>query len=323
MGEDAMTGGLPQHVTLVGAGTLGRGWIRVFARHGVQVTVYDQNPSQIEQTLAWLSQDLVADVAAGFVSAEARERMLQCTRGEPDLARALAQAEYVQESAPEQMALKQALFAELDRLAPRDTILASSTSALDISEIAHGLPGERRCLMAHPFNPPHLLPAVEMLGAKATEPAILDKACDILAACGQIPVRMTRYVAGFLGNRIQAAVVREAMHLLESGVADATAIDAVIRDALAMRWATIGNFGANHTNAEAGIGQYFGRYAQTFATMMDDLDSTVPKFDPSQLAEIGAAVEAREAVTGVAALIRKRDAMLMELRKLKGRHESG
>ena len=108
-----MTGGLPQHVTLVGAGTLGRGWIRVFARHGVQVTVYDQNPSQIEQTLAWLSQDLVADVAAGFVSAEARERMLQCTRGEPDLARALAQAEYVQESAPEQMALKQALFAEL------------------------------------------------------------------------------------------------------------------------------------------------------------------------------------------------------------------
>src|SRR5262245_31777805 len=120
MGQDAMS--LPKHVTLVGAGTLGRGWIRVFARHGVQVTITDQNPAQIEQTLAWLDQDLAADVAAGFVSADSRARMLECTRGEPDLARALAQADYVQESAPEQIELKRALFAELDRLAPKNTI---------------------------------------------------------------------------------------------------------------------------------------------------------------------------------------------------------
>jgi len=315
-----MTSKLPQHVTLVGAGALGRGWIRVFARHGVQVTVYDQVPAQIDQTLAWLAQDLAADVEAGFVTAAARAGMLEATRGEPDLTRALAGADYVQESAPEQLDLKRALFAQLDRLAPAETILASSTSALDISEIAQRLPGERRCVMAHPFNPPHLLPAVEMLGAAGTDPAILDKACDILGACGQIPVRMTRYVKGFLGNRIQAVVVREAMHLLESGVADATAIDAVIRDALALRWATIGNFGANHTNAESGIAQYFGRYAQTFAAMLEDLDTTAPKFDPAQLTEVGAAVEAREAVSGVQELIRKRDVMLTELRQLRRRH---
>jgi 3-hydroxyacyl-CoA dehydrogenase len=315
-----MTASLPAQVALVGAGTLGRGWIRVFARHGVQVAVYDRNAAQVEQTLDWLAQDLAADVAAGFVSAQSRARMLECTRGEPDLGRALAKAEYVQESAPEQLALKRALFAELDGLAPADAILASSTSALDIGEIARGLHGERRCVMAHPFNPPHLLPAVEVLGAAGTDPAILDKACGILAACGQIPVRMARYVKGFLGNRIQAAVVREAMHLLESGVADAAAVDAVIRDALALRWATIGNFGANHTNAEADIAQYFGRYAATFAAMMDDLDSTTPAFDPAQLSEVGAAVEAREGVTGVKALIRKRDVMLNELRQLKQRH---
>lgn len=316
-----MTASPPARVTLVGAGIIGRGWIRVFARHGVPVTVHDPNPAQIDQTLGWLAQDLAADVAAGFVSAEARDRMLACTRGEADLARALVQADYVQESAPEELALKRALFAELDRLAPAEAILASSTSALDISEIARGLPGERRCVMAHPFNPPHLLPAVEMLGAAGTHPALLDKACHMLAACGQIPVRMTRYIKGFLGNRIQAALVREAMHLLESGVADAVAIDAVIRDALALRWATIGNFGANHTNAEAGITQYFGRYAATFEAMMDDLDSAAPHFDPGLLREVGSAVEMREGVRSVAALIRKRDAMLTELRQLKHRHE--
>ncbi|MDQ7249401.1 3-hydroxyacyl-CoA dehydrogenase NAD-binding domain-containing protein [Dongia sedimenti] len=318
-----MPGNLPAHVTLVGAGVIGRGWIRVFARHGVAVTVHDPDPAQIDRTLDWLERDLAADVTAGFVSAEARTKMLGCTRGEADLARALAVADYVQESAPEKLEVKRALFADLDRLTPAEAILASSTSALDIGEIARGLAGERRCVMAHPFNPPHLLPAVEMLGAAGTDPAALTKACAILSACGQIPVRMTRYVKGFLGNRIQAAVVREALHLLESGVADAVAIDAVIRDALALRWATIGNFGANHTNADEGITQYFGRYEPSFATLMNDLDSAPPRFDPSLLRAVGLAVEAREGVTGVDALIRRRDVMLTELRQLKHRHDQG
>jgi 3-hydroxyacyl-CoA dehydrogenase len=228
----------------------------------------------------------------------------------------------VQESAPEKLDVKRALFTKLDRLAPPKTILASSTSTIDIGEIAKGLAGERRCVMAHPFNPPHLMPVVEMLGAQRTDPAILQKACDMLAACGQIPVRMNRYVKGFLGNRIQAALVREALHLVETGVADAIAVDAVIRDALALRWATIGNFGANHANADEGIVQYFGRYRTSYSMLMDDLDSAPPRFDPTVLEQIGRAVEQREGVRGVAELCRKRDVMVKQLNQLKRSHEA-
>jgi 3-hydroxyacyl-CoA dehydrogenase len=272
--------------------------------------------------MAWLVRDLEADVAEGYVIGAERDRVLKNTRGESDLVKALINADYVQESAPERLDVKRALFAELDRLAPANAIIASSTSALDIGEIAKRLPGERRCVMAHPFNPPHLLPVVEMLGAAGTDPAILQNACDMLVACGQIPVRMNRYVRGFIGNRIQAAVVREALHLVETGVADAIAVDAVIRDALALRWATIGNFGANHANADGGIAQYFERYGKAYATMMEDLDSASPRFDPGMLNEIGTAIEQREGVKGVGAFIRKRDVMVKELKELKRRHEA-
>lgn len=238
-------------------------------------------------------------------------------RGEAELAAALTGADYAQESAPEKLELKQGLFAELDRLADPATILASSTSALDISEIARGLPGARRCLMAHPFNPPHLMPVVEMLGTPETDPAVLQRACDYLAACGQIPVRMNRYIKGFLGNRIQAAMIREALHLVESGVADATAVDAVIRDALALRWATIGNFGANHANADEGIAQYFGLYGDSYRTLFADLDSSSPRFDPEVLRGIAAAVETREGVGSARELCRKRDVMVRQLNQLK------
>lgn len=316
-----MSSAVPKIVAVIGAGVIGRGWIRVFAPHGAEVRVYDPNPAQIPQTLAWLAQDLAADVAEGFVTAADRDAILKNTRGEGDLAKVLADADYVQESAPEKLDVKHALFAELDRLAPAKAIIASSTSALDIGEIAKGLPGERRCVMAHPFNPPHLMPVVEMLGAPGTDPAILQKACGMLAACGQIPVRMNRYVKGFLGNRIQAAVVREALHLVETGVADAVAVDAVIRDALALRWATIGNFGANHANADEGIAQYFSRYGGSYAMLMEDLDSSSPRFDPQVLRQIADAIERREGVKDVAGLVRKRDVMVKELNRLKRRHE--
>lgn len=277
---------VPRSVALIGAGVIGRGWIRVFAAHDVEVRLHDRDPEQLRRTLEWLDRDLAADVAEGLVSADERAATLEHVRGEADLAAALAGTDYVQESAPEKLELKQELFAELDRLADPETILASSTSALDIAEIAQGLPGARRCLMAHPFNPPHLMPVVEMLGTPQTDPGVLERACGYLAACGQIPVRMNRYVKGFLGNRIQAAMVREALHLVESGVADATAVDAVIRDALALRWATIGNFGANHANADEGIAEYFARYGDSYRTLFADLDSSAPRFDPEVLRQI-------------------------------------
>lgn len=316
-----MSKDLPQLVTLVGAGVIGRGWIRVFAGAGVQVRLYDQDPKQGPTTLAWLEKDLALDEAEGFIAKGEGAAILGRVSVVNDLAAALKGADYVQESAPERLEVKQAVYRELDRLADPQTILASSTSALDIGEIAGGLPGERRCVMAHPFNPPHVLPVVEMLGTPKTDPAVLEQACAWLKNCGQVPVRMKRYIRGFLGNRIQSALIREAMYLVESGVADPEAVDAVIRDGLALRWATIGNFGANHANADEGIEQYFGRYGEAYYAMFADLKTENPKFDQPTLRKIGEMVNRREGVKSVAELLRRRDVMVKKLRRMKAEME--
>jgi 3-hydroxyacyl-CoA dehydrogenase len=316
-----MTANAPGIVALVGAGVVGRGWIRVFAPYAAEVRVYDPDPAQIAHTLNWLREDLGADIAEGFISTCERDRILHHVRGVSELAAALEHTDYVQESAPEQLASKKALFAELDTRAPLEAILASSSSALDVSEIARELPGANRCVIAHPFNPPHLIPVVEVLGSPRTDPAALARACHMLAACGQVPVRLNRYVPGFLGNRLQAALVREALHLVETGVADPIAVDAVIRDGLALRWATIGNFGANHSNADTGIAGYFARYADPFRALMKDLNSDPPRFNSEVLTAIADAVERREGVPDVAALCRKRDIMIKRLNQLKRAHQ--
>lgn len=310
-----------RRVALVGCGVIGRGWIRVFARAGAEVTLHDREPAVAAAALDWLAADLAADREEGVLAPEEAGAILGRVGRRDELADALSEAEWVQESAPEDLALKRALFAEMDRLAPAGAILASSTSALDIGAIVEGLGGAARCLMAHPFNPPHLLPAVEMLAPPGGDPAVMERACALLAACGQAPVRMNRYVPGFLGNRLQAALIREALHLVESGVADPLAVDAVLRDGLALRWAAIGNFGANHTNAPGGIADYFARYGAAYAGLMADLDSAPPAFDATALAAVGQAVETREGVAGVAGLTRRRDRLLRRLRR--AREEEG
>jgi 3-hydroxyacyl-CoA dehydrogenase len=312
---------VPGAVSLIGCGVIGRGWIRVFASSRVKVRLYDASAATCDRAIDWLEQDLAADISDGFIAKAERDIVLAHVEVAPGITDALSGVEYVQESIPEVLELKQELFRQLDSIAAPNVILASSTSALDISLIAQGLSGARRCVMAHPFNPPHLLPVVEVLGTTQTDPAIVQRACSILAACGQLPVRMNRYVRGFLGNRIQAAVVREALHLVETGVADPIAVDAVIRDALALRWATIGNFGANHTNADSGIAEYFRLYGDAYREMMADLDSTPPRFAMDVLEGIGRAVEQREHVPDTAALRRKRDVMLKKLARLKREQE--
>jgi len=308
---------VPERVTLIGTGVIGRGWIRVFAEAGAAVTLYDQDAKQPPKTMEWLKADLALDEKDGFLAPGAAAEIVARVTVVPDLKQALAGADYVQESAPEKLEVKRAVYRELDRLAEPQTILASSTSALDIGEIAGGLPGERRCVMAHPFNPPHVLPVVEMLAAPRTDPKVFEQACAWLAACGQVPVRMKRYIRGFLGNRIQSALIREAMFLVEEGIAEPDAVDAVIRDGLALRWATIGNFGANHANADEGIEQYFGRYGEAYYAMFADLKTDNPKFDQPTLKKIGKMVETREGVKDVAGLLRRRDVLVKKLRRMR------
>jgi 3-hydroxyacyl-CoA dehydrogenase len=210
---------------------------------------------------------------------------------------------------------KRAIFTELDRFAPPDAILASSTSALDMSDIAEGLPGAGRTIVAHPVNPPHVIPVVEILPGKRTTTDVVARTRAFLSAVGQSPVLLKLYVPGFLLNRMQAALVREAIHLVECGAADVDAVDAVIRDGLGLRWALLGPFGVANTNADGGIREYFGRYGDSYRELMSDLGPT-PSFDRKQIETLG---RATDAMTNAPRneILEWRDRLIRRIRNLK------
>ena len=306
----------PDVVAVVGAGVVGRSWIRVFARAGLLTRVHDPDPAQLAKAAEWAKQSAEEDVRLGFLTREEAgaegSRILLCgTLGD-----ALAGAGYVQESGPEAIAAKQAIYRELDRAAGEDVILASSTSANDMTVISEGVPGAHRCIVAHPVNPPHVIPVVEVLPGEKTDPRVVAATLDLLRRVGMSPVEMNRYVPGFLLNRMQAAVIREAISLVGSGVASPEAVEMVMRDGLGLRWALMGPFGTGHANSDGGVGRYYRDYGDAFSALWGDLD-TDPDFGDEVIDGIAAATEAAYGEEAVAALSAWRDRMIRRILRLK------
>ena len=307
-------------VTIVGTGVIGRSWIRVFARAGCKVRVFDQDPAQAKRAVDWLAADTALDVREGFIDEQTRAHTLANVTLHANLAEAFRGAGFAQESGPENLAAKRAIYSAMDKAAAPDAILSSSTSALDIDAIAGDLPGAARCIMAHPCNPPHIVPVVEILGTKKTSASVRQAACDFMTELGQKPVVLNFFVTGFLLNRIQAAVVREAFLLVESGVANAEDIDSTIKDGLALRWAFIGCFGANHLNSDGGIKTYFERYAQTYRDMIADLKNDAPAFAPETMAQIQRECGFKPGTENIRAFGQWRDRMILRLKAIKAKH---
>ena len=202
-------------VALVGAGLIGRSWAAVFAAGGFEVTLYDVGLDVAEKARALVLQGLDDLAAQGLLndpqSAVARVRLAA------DLADALDGAALVQESLPERIEVKRAVFSELDRLAAPEAILASSTSTIVASRFTEELKGRHRCLVAHPVNPPHLIPLVELVGAPWTAPTVIAKAKAIYETVGQVPIIVRREIEGFVLNRLQAVLLSEAFRLVGNG----------------------------------------------------------------------------------------------------------
>jgi 3-hydroxyacyl-CoA dehydrogenase len=293
-------------VAVVGTGVIGRSWIQVFARAGCQTRVYDREPAQVKKALVWFEEVLEQDCQAGLLTAKKASARRARVTSYPNLIDALAGAGYVQESGPERIELKKALFAELDRDSDPKAILGSSTSAMDMTDIASGL------------NPPHVVPVVEVLPGERTAPEIVKRTCAFLTDAGQTPVLMNFYVPGFLLNRMQAALVKEAVSLVMSGVADVDAVDAVIRDGLGLRWALMGPFGVANTNADGGVREYFTRYGDDYVELMNALGPT-PAFDPASIERIGQATDDMVGDIDRAKICRWRDRMVRKIRALKGK----
>jgi len=248
-----------ERIAIVGAGLIGRSWAIVFARAGHDVALHDADTGVLSHNLAVIDESLVDLEAAGLLDespATIRKRIV----GSGSVEDALAGAAYVQENIRETLDAKRAMFARMDAIAPPATILASSTSTIPMSQIGEGLPGRGRCVVAHPVNPPHLVPLVEIAPAPWTSAETVERTRSLLEAAGQVPIVVKKEIQGFILNRLQAALLAEAMRLFESGYASADDIDKCVRSGLGLRWSFMGPFETIDLNAPGGVLDYAGRY---------------------------------------------------------------
>jgi 3-hydroxyacyl-CoA dehydrogenase len=301
----------PDTAAIIGSGLIGRSWAVVFARLGARIRIYDPSPQALDDARQWLEQVLQAESA---LAAAADIRF--CST----VAEAVDGATHVQENAPEALEAKRALYQDLDRLVAPGIPICSSTSALLPSVLFEGLAGASRFLVAHPTNPPHVVPAVEIVPSPWTSEDALAAVEALLSKCGQETVRLRREVPGFLLNRLQAALVNEALRLVEEEVAAPEEIDKVIRSGLGLRWAFIGPFETMDLNASGGFEQYAERLGGVHASL-DRVTSSASPWDGTAPALVGKARRKALPVGMIAARQQWRDRQIMALRALKASAE--
>ncbi len=291
-------------VAVVGAGPIGLGWSVVFSRAGVPVKLYDLVAERAEATtrdaqsvLGNLWPDRVA--AAGTISVMA------------SLSAAVSDVDYVQECIVEEVQAKRAIFGELARHSGSHALLCSSASALLPDDFLDGSACQRS-IVAHPFNPCYLLPAVELVPSRWTSIQTMDRSSSILRSVGLSPVVVRKPIFGYIGNRLQAAVVNEAMSLIADGVATPDELDAVMTGALGPRWALSGPFETMDLNAPGGIAEYADKYANAYAALGKSLRSR-RKWPREALDAAIASRRASVPTAGLPARARARDTALAQL----------
>lgn len=261
-------------IAIVGSGLVGQAWAIVFARGGCDVVLWDGDAQALNRAHDLVVQQIRELEAQGLLgNATAAIARLSAV---DSLEQVLAGADYVQESLPERVEIKQDIFARMDRLVPDHVILASSTSSIPASAFTEGLAGRHRCLVAHPVNPPYLIPVVELCGAPWTDPSVITRTREIMTAIGQKPVSVNREIEGFVLNRLQGALLREAFRLVDQGIVSVEDLDVTVKDGLGLRWAFMGPFETIDLNAPGGLKDYCGRYGGMFQRMSLEQTSTEP-----------------------------------------------
>ncbi len=307
------------NVAVIGAGLIGQAWAIVFARGGCQVRVWDGDQAALARALALIEQqvlelekkELLADAAG----------VIQRIQGAESLEQALRTAVYVQENLPEKLALKKEIFGKMDSLSLPDAVLASSTSSIPASAFTEDLPGRHRCLVSHPVNPPYLIPVVELCGAPWTDASTLERTRSLMQSVGQKPVTLHKELEGFVLNRLQGALLREAFRLVQSGCVSAEDLDVTVKDGLGLRWSFMGPFETIDLNAPDGLQDYCQRYGGMYESISKEQTDTA-----SWPSELTAAIEGeRRALLPKAELPERRiwrDERLMALLLHKQRSEA-
>jgi L-gulonate 3-dehydrogenase len=302
-------------IAVVGAGSMGVAWSIVFARSGHEVALYDPVEDRLEAARNELIARLEALEERGLISSPAHA-VLGRIALVADLEAAVAEARYIQECAPERLELKQSLFADLGRLSASDAILASSSSAIPISQVVAYLPERHRCVVVHPLNPPFLLEVVEVVPASFTDPAITARAAILLEQAGMAPVTLKRENEGFLFNRLQGALLREAYCLVRDGVASVADVDRAITEGLGMRWAVLGVFETVDVNTRGGIQSHAEKLGPAYARMGAERGQNDP-WTPDLVARVAGERRALLPLAQWEARVQWRDRRLMDIAALK------
>ncbi len=229
-----------RRVAVLGLGTMGHGIAQTFALAGYDVACYDESAHVRDSLVERVRENLAAFVAAEWIGPEQVEPALARLRLTDSEDEAVADAEFLTEAIPEDLAVKQALLARLERIAAPETILASNSSSFPISRSGRLLERPERALVTHWFNPPHLTPVVEVVPGPHTSEAVVQATMQLLARIGKLPIHVRQELPGFLVNRVQVAIQREVWDLVERGVATREEIDAAIRGTVGFRFAVMG-----------------------------------------------------------------------------------
>jgi carnitine 3-dehydrogenase len=296
-----------KRVATIGAGTIGASWTANFLAHGLEVAVYDPRPDAEAFVRRFVGRAWPALERLGLGEGADPDRIAVFD----DPARAVEGAAFVQESGPEHLQTKSALLARMEGGLDPSTIVASSTSGFMPSELQEGRTGPERYVVGHPFNPPHLIPLVEVVGGKATEPAVVDWAYDFYRRIGKQPIRVRKEVPGHVTNRMQAALYREAIHLALEEVADIRDIDLAISAGPGLRWALWGPHMIHHlAGGEGGMRhllEHIGPNIQNWWATLGD-----PKLTPDAIDRLVGQFEA-SGPPPLDRLVKERDSLLIAL----------
>jgi 3-hydroxyacyl-CoA dehydrogenase len=284
-------------IAVVGAGLIGRAWSIVFARAGFDVALWDPVPQAITAAQDFIAERLPELREAGLL-ADQPAVVHARIRPAASLADAVRDAEHVQENGPERVADKQRIFGELDLLAHANTVLASSTSGIPASTFTEGLSGRARCLVAHPVNPPYLIPVVELCPSPWTAPGVVARTRDLMTRAGQVPATVRHEMAGFALNRLQGALLAEAFRLLADNMISPADLDALVKHGLGLRWSFMGPLETIDLNAPGGLADYCTRYGPLYATMQRQMTprlwdkASIDKLHAARRAELPANLQA-------------------------------
>lgn len=303
--------------SIIGSGSIGIGWAIVFARAGYKVKVYDIEESAL-QNFEIQVKNRLKSLDKNKLLTNSPKKIMARIQTTLDLVDAVAGADYVQECGPENLEIKRELFTKLAALTKPDAILASSSSALRASEFTSNISGNERCLVVHPGNPPYLISIAEVVPAKFTSEQSLKTCTDLLTKVGIIPIRVNNEPQGFVFNRLQGAILREAYCLVRDGVISPTDLDLIVTEGLGKRWSIIGPFATSALNVRGGIRAHVARMGKSYFEMGRERGQNDP-WDQALVERVATDIESKLPDAKWEKNTEKRDLALMKLNKLLGK----